>query len=91
MSSCCSVSHEIRTPLTALRGYAEAMADGVIEPADVRATGETLVGETARLDRFVTDLLALARLEADDFTIEPQEVAVAGLLSRSDHRLAGNL
>ncbi|MDX6233644.1 MAG: two-component system, OmpR family, sensor kinase [Nocardioidaceae bacterium] len=76
-----SVSHEIRTPLTALRGYAEAMADGLIEPADVRATGETLVAETARLDRFVTDLLALARLEADDFTIEPRETAVAGVLA----------
>jgi two-component system sensor histidine kinase BaeS len=75
-----SVSHEIRTPLTALRGYAEAMADGVIEPADVRATGETLVAETARLDRFVTDLLALARLEADDFAIEPRDVAVTGVL-----------
>lgn len=76
-----SVSHEIRTPLTALRGYAEAMADGAIEPEDVRATGETLVAETARLDRFVSDLLALARLEADDFTIEPQEVSTASLLS----------
>ena len=75
-----SVSHEIRTPLTALRGYAEAMADGAIEPSDVRATGETLVAETARLDRFVSDLLALARLEADDFTIEPQEVSIASLL-----------
>jgi two-component system OmpR family sensor kinase len=76
-----SVSHEIRTPLTALRGYAEAMADGAIEPSDVQATGETLVAETARLDRFVSDLLALARLEADDFTIEPQEVSVASLLT----------
>lgn len=76
-----SVSHEIRTPLTALRGYAEAMADGAIGPEDVQATGETLVGETARLDRFVSDLLALARLEADDFTIEPQDVSLGGLLS----------
>ncbi|KAA1397276.1 sensor histidine kinase [Aeromicrobium ginsengisoli] len=75
-----SISHEIRTPLTALRGYAEALADGAVAPADVPATGETLVAETARLDRFVSDLLALARLEADDFTIEAQDVSVAGLL-----------
>ncbi|MEJ7634538.1 HAMP domain-containing sensor histidine kinase [Aeromicrobium sp.] len=76
-----SVSHEIRTPLTALRGYAEALADGAIEPDDLRAIGETLVGETVRLDRFVADLLALARLEADDFTIMAHEVSVAALLS----------
>lgn len=76
-----SVSHEIRTPLTALRGYAEAMADGTIAPEDVAATGRTLTAETARLDHFVSDLLALARLEADDFTIEPADVQVGGLLA----------
>ncbi len=69
-----SVSHEIRTPLTALRGYAEALADGAIGADDMRATGETLVDETARLDRFVGDLLELARLEADDFSIESVDV-----------------
>lgn len=80
-----SVSHEIRTPLTALRGYAEALADGAIGPgpdgaADVRAVGETLVAETARIDRFVAELLALARLEADDFTLEVAEVDLVTLL-----------
>ncbi len=75
-----SVSHEIRTPLTALRGYAEALAEGAIDPADLRATGEVLVAETERIDRFVADLLALARLEADDFDLEEAEVDVATVL-----------
>jgi two-component system sensor histidine kinase BaeS len=75
-----SVSHEIRTPLTALRGYAEALADGAIAPEDVRATGETLVAETARIDRFVADLLALARLEADDFDLESTDVDLGELV-----------
>jgi two-component system OmpR family sensor kinase len=75
-----SVSHEIRTPLTALRGYAEALADGAIAPDDIASTGRTLVAETARLDRFVSDLLALARLEADDFSIAPARLEVAELL-----------
>jgi len=76
-----SVSHEIRTPITALRGYAEAMADGAIGPAEMQATGETLVAETARLDRFVSDLLALARVEADDFVIESVDVPLDRLLA----------
>ncbi|WUD73510.1 HAMP domain-containing histidine kinase [Streptomyces sp. NBC_00510] len=65
-----SVSHEIRTPLTAVRGYAEALADGVIGPDGLPATGRTLLAETGRLDRFVHDLLDLARLEADDFRLD---------------------
>jgi two-component system sensor histidine kinase BaeS len=75
-----SVSHEIRTPLTALRGYAEALADGAIGPDDMRATGATLIDETARLDRFVGDLLELARLEADDFGIESVDVPLDRLM-----------
>ncbi|MCW2799651.1 MAG: ATPase/histidine kinase/DNA gyrase domain protein [Aeromicrobium sp.] len=76
-----SISHEIRTPLTALRGYAEALADGAIGADEMKATGETLVAETARLDRFVSDLLALARLEADDFAIEAVDVQLNQLLT----------
>lgn len=67
-----SVSHEIRTPLTAIRGYAEALADGVVAPDDVAGVGSTLTAESERLGRFLGDLLELARLEADDFAIDRQ-------------------
>jgi two-component system, OmpR family, sensor kinase len=75
-----SVSHEIRTPLTAIRGYAEAMADGVIAPEDVEAVGTTLTTEAARLGKFVDDLLELARLESDDFAISLRPVDVNAML-----------
>lgn len=64
-----SVSHELRTPLTAVRGYAEALADGVVPADDVERTGAVMSAETQRLDRLVTDLLDLARLGAVDFRI----------------------
>lgn len=73
-----SISHELRTPLTAVRGYAEALADGLV--ADVPAVGRTLVTETERLDRFVGDLLELARLEADDFSLAREPVNLAAIL-----------
>jgi two-component system sensor histidine kinase BaeS len=76
-----SISHELRTPLTALRGYAEALADGVVPAGDIAAVGATLVSETQRLDRFVADLLELARLEADDFSISVDTVDVGAMLS----------
>ncbi|MDP9882586.1 two-component system sensor histidine kinase BaeS [Sinomonas atrocyanea] len=75
-----SVSHEMRTPLTALQGYAEALADGVIPAEEVPRVGRTLSAETERLDHFVRDLLELARLEADDFRIDVHEVDAAELL-----------
>ena len=75
-----SISHELRTPLTALRGYAEAISDGMVGPADLPGVGEVLIAETTRLDHFVADLLELARLEADDFTITPVAVDLGELL-----------
>lgn len=75
-----SVSHEMRTPLTAVRGYAEALADGMIPPEDVPRVGQTLGAEAGRLDHFVSDLLELARLEADDFRVDIQLVDAALIL-----------
>ena len=84
-----SISHELRTPLTAVRGYAEALADGLIAPAEVAAVGATLVGETERLDQFVGDLLELARLEADDFSISVSTVELEPLLEEVAAAWAG--
>lgn len=64
-----SISHELRTPLTSIAGFAEALADGVTEPADVPAAGRTIQTESARLERLIADLLELARVRAQDFPI----------------------
>ena len=66
-----SISHELKTPLTAIRGYAEALQDGALEPEDVAAT---VVVEAARLERLVGDLLDLARMNRTDFSIHPGEI-----------------
>jgi two-component system sensor histidine kinase BaeS len=76
-----SVSHELRTPLTSIRGYAESLVDGVYAGAEVPGVGRTLVQEADRLERYVADLLALARLEADDFALAVADVDVARLLA----------
>lgn len=82
-----SISHELRTPLTALRGYAEALQDGLVD--DPATVGRTLVAETDRIDRFVADLLELARLEADDFSITPTTFELADLLAEVGAAWAG--
>lgn len=76
-----SVSHELRTPLTTLRGYADALADGDIEPDELVEVGETMRAEAQRLERYVADLLALARVEADDFSLEVAPVDLAEVVS----------
>lgn len=75
-----SVSHELRTPLTAVRGYGEALADGLIPGAEVARTGAILTAEATRLDRLVSDLLDLARLGAVNFQLTPLHIDLGELV-----------
>jgi two-component system sensor histidine kinase BaeS len=76
-----SVSHELRTPLTAIRGFSEALADGVTAAGDVPRVGGVMLAEAERLDRLVSDLLDLARLGAQDFRVEITSVDLIALVS----------
>ncbi len=57
-----NVAHELRSPLTNMRGYLEALSDGVLPPS--RKTFELLHEETLRLTALSDDLLTLS--SADD-------------------------
>ncbi len=61
-----SVSHDLRTPLTSIKGYADAIDDGNVDPKRAAAVIRT---ESRRLERLVTDLLDLAKLQARSFSL----------------------
>lgn len=48
-----SVSHDLRTPLTALRGYAESLADGAIDADDAPRVGAAMTEEARRMELLV--------------------------------------
>jgi two-component system phosphate regulon sensor histidine kinase PhoR len=64
-----NVSHELRTPLTVIRGYAEALADGLTTQEDAQEFGGVITRHAAKMERLVADLLRLARLDAQQETL----------------------
>src|SRR5215470_1363734 len=79
------ISHEFKTPLTGIRGAAELLRDGAgDDPADRDRFLAMILDDAARLDRLVSRLLELARVE-DDRGIElPVDLAAlaAGCAAR---------
>ena len=78
-----SVSHELRTPLTSIRGYAEALEEGAIAPAE---SARVIGAEADRLERLVADLLDLARFGREDFSVAREPVDVGALVEEAVER-----
>lgn len=76
-----NVSHELRTPLTAIRGYVEALLDEPDTPEHSRKFLDVIVRHSVRMERLVTDLLRLARLDANQEPIELATCDVEQLLT----------
>lgn len=76
-----AVSHDLRTPLTTISGYAEALDAGDIAQEDLSGVAGVLHGQTGQLSRLVEDLMALARVEASEYTLKPETVDVSLLTS----------
>jgi len=58
-----AAAHELRTPLAGLRLQAEMLAEGLGDPTRARSYARSLVAETERLGRVVSNVLDYARLE----------------------------
>lgn len=65
-----NVSHELRSPMTSMKGYVEAMLDGVISDEDRPRYLRVVLDETNRLTDLVRDLLDLSRLESGKFPMQ---------------------
>jgi len=77
-----AVSHDIRTPLAAILGLAvtlENKADDMA-PEDVRDLSSRIVQNSRRLDRIVTDLLDLDRLQREGLMARLQPVDLGTLI-----------
>lgn len=66
--------HELRTPITIIQGHLEVMGN---DPEEQRETIELVTDELNRMNRFVNDLILLAKAEGPNFLqLEPVDVTI---------------
>lgn len=90
-----SVSHELKTPMVMLSGYSEALLDDIVtDPEEVKDMVSIIKDESDRMNKLVSELLIIARMDSDDvlYDIKPQNfnTLLGELYQRFDYKLKEN-
>ena len=88
-----NVSHELKTPITIIRGYNDALSEGLIkDPEKIHKYRAMINDETIRIENMVKNLLNVSRLEnADPWHIDQLEpLPLAELIEKVSERLFYN-
>ncbi|XSG76593.1 sensor histidine kinase [Herpetosiphon llansteffanensis] len=75
------LAHDLRTPLSILRGYAEGLRDGILQPSETIYT--VIFDEVTHLQRLVDDLRVLSLADAGELSLNRRLVDPAALLERT--------
>jgi len=73
-----NVSHDLRTPLTLISGYSEVMRD--IPGENTAENLQIIIDETNRLNRLVTDMLDISKLESGMSEAEKEVLSLTDLV-----------
>lgn len=65
-----NVSHELRTPITSIKGFSETLLDGDMHDTEtVKQFLQIIYNESDRIQHLIEDLLALSKLEGDNYRL----------------------
>ena len=78
--SIADISHQIRTPLTAINLLLAALSEEGADDEKRAVLTSELNRQLSRIDRLISALLKLARLDADSVKMEPKTVELASLI-----------
>ncbi len=76
-----NVSHDLKTPITSIRGWSQALLDGTaVSETDQQQAAQVIYDESERMERMVSQLLDLARIESGQFVLQWETVDLDPLL-----------
>jgi signal transduction histidine kinase len=80
-----AMSHDLRTPITAIVGYSELLADGIVGEltAQQKEMVERISQVSGHLSQLVNDILDLAKLDAGRMEFHCQEVRLGDLVDEA--------
>lgn len=86
-----NVSHELRSPMTSMQGYVQGMLDGTIPPEEHAKYLGVVLSETKRLNKLISELLDLSRIESGKFPLKYQKFDANELIARIMFQYEGRI
>jgi len=84
------VSHEFRTPLTGIQGFSEMMRDEQLTPAEIHEFSGDINKDAQRLNRMITDMLDLDRMESGRMVLHREAVDINAVINDVVDRVRPN-
>lgn len=83
-----NVSHELKTPLTSIQGFSQAILDGTVtNQEEMQNAAAIILSESDRMQRMVSNLLELARIDAGIINLKLQPIVLDSLLNSVINKL----
>ena len=84
-----SITHDLRTPLTSIKGYVEAIQDGIVKDQETYEKYLSTIAEKAdHLNHLIDDLSVYTKQELGEFTLNLERVNSGKILaSYFDHKV----
>lgn len=77
-----SVSHDLKTPIGIIEGYAEGLKDGIATGADALVYLETIIDESHKMNKLVTNMLELSKLESGNLDLIIERFNILRLIQK---------
>ncbi|MBE6053795.1 MAG: HAMP domain-containing histidine kinase [Clostridium sartagoforme] len=77
-----SVSHDLKTPIGIIEGYAEGLKDGIATGENALHYLETIIDESHKMNKLVTNMLELSKLESGNLELVIEKFNILRLIQR---------
>lgn len=77
-----SVSHDLKTPIGIIEGYAEGLKDGIATGKDALIYLETIIDESHKMNKLVTNMLELSKLESGNLELVIERFNILRLIQK---------
>ncbi len=72
--------HDMRNPLTSMIGYSQLLERLSLSEEQVKDIAQKIVSEGQRLNRFIDDMLLMAKMEENELQLNPTETDIVALV-----------